>query len=145
MRARKRSLKGWFGALVDRGVLTEVAVDGEPLYARTTDLDALAAAVPTDRVRLLPAFDQYVLGPGTRDQRIIAPARRPLISKVAGWISPVVVAGGRVIGTWAAEGGTLSVQLFSEAGPADRAALNAEVAVLERVLGRRLTTSVVTV
>lgn len=142
---KKAALTSWFAALVEDGVLTEVEVDGEPLCARTADLDALSAAEPTERVRLLPAFDQYVLGPGTKDHRVIAPARRSLISKAAGWISPVVVAGGRVAGTWATDGSTLAVELFGESEPVDRSALDAEVAVLERVLGRRLTPSVVTV
>ncbi len=143
--SKKTTLRSWFGTLVENEVLTVVAVAGEPLYARTSDVDALAAAVPTGRVRLLPAFDQYVLGPGTKDDRIIAPARRSLISKAAGWISPVVVAGGRVAGTWEVDGATLAIALFGEAGPVHRAALDAETAVLERVLGRRLTSSVVTV
>lgn len=141
---RKATLTGWFATLVDDGVLTEVEVEGEPLHARTADLDALAAAAPTDRVRLLPAFDQYVLGPGTKDQHILAPARRALISKAAGWISPVVVVGGRVVGTWETDGDALAVALFDEAEPVDRRALGAEFAVLERVLGRPLTPTVVT-
>lgn len=143
--SKKKALKGWFGTMVDNGTLTVVEVDGEPLYARTADVDALAAAAPAAGVRLLPAFDQFVLGPGTKDGRIIAPARRSLISKAAGWISPVVVAGGRVAGTWGVDGDTLGVGLFSEVGPVDRTALDAEIAVLERVLGRRLTPSIITV
>ncbi len=143
--SKKATLKSWFGALMDNSTLTVVEVDGEPLYARTADVDALAAAVASDQVRLLPAFDQYVLGPGTRDHRIITPARRSLISKAAGWISPVVVAGGRVAGTWQADGDALVIELFSEADAVDRTALDAEVAVLERVTGRQFTTSVVTI
>lgn len=142
---RKATLRGWFSALEEEGVLTEVDVDGERLHARRADLDALSAAVPTKRVRLLPAFDQYVLGPGTKDHRLVAPARRPLISKAAGWISPVVVAGGRVAGTWQADGDVLTVELFGEQVPVDPAALADEIAVLGRVLGRELTSSVLTV
>ena len=126
-------------------MLTEVDVDGETLHARTADLDALVDAGPPDRVRLLPAFDQYVLGPGTKDHRVIAPARRSLISKAAGWISPVVVSGGRVVGTWEVDGTTLSIELFDEAGPVGGAVLDAEIAVLEKVLGQRLVPSVTTV
>lgn len=142
--SKKAALKSWFGTLVEHAALTVVEVDGEPLYARTADVHSLAAAAPIDRVRLLPAFDQYVLGPGTRDDRTIAPARRSLISKAAGWISPVVVAGGRVVGTWEVDR-TLVVLLFAEAGRIDRAALNAEVAMLEGVLGRQLTPSITTI
>lgn len=142
--SKKVALKSWFGALVASGVLTVVEVDGEQLYARIADVDSLAGAARTDRLRLLPAFDQYVLGPGTSDDRIIAPARRSLISKAAGWISPVVIVAGRVAGTWEVDH-TLVVQLFGEAGPVDRTALDDEIAVLEQVLDRRLTPSVSTV
>ncbi|MGQ0617547.1 MAG: winged helix DNA-binding domain-containing protein [Acidimicrobiia bacterium] len=142
---RKATLRCWFSALVSDGVLVEVEVDGERLHARSADLEALSAAAPTRRVRLLPAFDQYVLGPGTKDHRLVAPARRRLVSKAAGWISPVVVAGGRVAGTWQADGDVLTVELFGESEPVDPAALADEVAMLGRVLGRELTPSVVTV
>ena len=37
------------------------------------DLDGLLAAEPTDGLRLLPGFDQWVLGPGTDATAIIAP------------------------------------------------------------------------
>ncbi|MQA85814.1 MAG: winged helix DNA-binding domain-containing protein [Streptosporangiales bacterium] len=142
---KKATLRSWFAALAENGVLAEADVDGERLYARVADLDALSAAEPTQRVRLLPAFDQYVLGPGTKDHHVIAPARRSLISKAAGWISPVVVAGSRVAGTWQADGDALAVELFGESEPVDRSALDAEIAVLEHVLGRQLTASVGTI
>lgn len=141
----KRSLRRWFAELVEEGVLAEVRVDAEPAFARATDLDTLAAAVPTDRVRLLPAFDQWVLAPGTADPHVVPPARRALVSRAAGWISPVVIRSGCVVGTWEVDDGTLAVALFPEAGALDQDALAAEVAVLERVLGRELDVSVTTV
>lgn len=94
---RAPTLRTWFARLVEEGVLTVVDVEGEALHARTADLDDLAgAASPTACVRLLPAFDQYVLGAGTRDTHVLAPDRRAAVSRTGGWISPVVVADGRV-------------------------------------------------
>lgn len=129
--SRKAVLKSWFAALTRSGVITEVTVDGTPAYARTGDLDGIAAAEPPAGVRLLPAFDQFVLGPGTSDEQIIAPRRRAWISKAAGWISPVVVAGGRVVGVWEQKDG-VTVTLFSEAPEVSTKELTAET---DRVTG----------
>ncbi|MEJ3651398.1 winged helix DNA-binding domain-containing protein [Actinomycetes bacterium KLBMP 9759] len=142
---KKAVLRRWFADLVEAGTLTEVDVDGERLHARTADLDGLAGARPAGRVRLLPAFDQYVLGPGTGDQRIVGAARRKLISKTAGWISPVVVVDGRVAGTWAADGDALAIELFGEEPAPAPDALDAEIAVLGKALRRTLTPTVRTI
>ncbi|GID91400.1 winged helix DNA-binding domain-containing protein [Amorphoplanes digitatis] len=123
--SRKASLRGWFAALTRSGEITEVTVDGVAAYARTEDVDDIAGAGPMTGVRLLPAFDQFVLGPGTTDEHIIAPHRRALVSRAAGWISPVVVAGGRVAGVWE-QGDTFEVTLFPEAGDVSEAELAAE-------------------
>jgi hypothetical protein len=103
-----------------------VDVEGEPAYARAADVDDLATAEPFDEVRLLPAFDQFVLGPGTGDVRVIDAHRRAAISKAAGWISPVVVCRGRVAGTWSLADGALDVTLFAEAGSVPAAEIAAE-------------------
>src|SRR5439155_6792118 len=64
----KRKLRAWFSELGD--AVTEVGVGGDRAYALTEDLDELAATRPSAAVRLLPGFDQYVLGPGTGDARV---------------------------------------------------------------------------
>lgn len=133
---RKTDLRSWVAALGDR--LTAVEIEGRPAYARTEDLDDLAATSPTGTVRLLPAFDQYVLGPGTGDTAVIPASRRKEISKTAGWISPVVVYGGRVAGTWTADDGMLSVTVWKEYD-VPREKLTAEAERLGTVLGADLT------
>ncbi|HET9540089.1 MAG TPA: crosslink repair DNA glycosylase YcaQ family protein [Candidatus Limnocylindria bacterium] len=140
-RVSKRSLKGWFAALGDR--VTAVDVDSEQSYVRTEDLDELAGAKPTKALRLLPGFDQWVLGPGTDDPRIVAPARRAAVSRQAGWISPVVVLGGVVAGTWELDGPTARISWFGEAGKPQKQALGAETTRLATILGRDLAVEVV--
>ncbi|MEV0900668.1 winged helix DNA-binding domain-containing protein [Actinoplanes sp. NPDC049802] len=135
--SRKASLRKWFGDLSRSGVLTGVTVDGVAAYARTVDLDDIATAEPAPRVRLLPAFDQFVLGPGTRDEHVVAPHRRPLISKAAGWISPVVVAGGRVAGVWEQTDSGVTVTLFGEAGRVPEEDLTAEAGRIAAISGGR--------
>jgi hypothetical protein len=89
-------------------------VEGVPAMALARDLDALAAARPSEAVRLLPALDQYVLGAGTANPWIVDVSRRGAISRAGGWISPVVLAGGRVAGTCLQDGHALAVELFAE-------------------------------
>jgi hypothetical protein len=86
-------------------------------------------------VRLLPGFDQYVLSPGTADAHVVPTARRAAVSKQRGWISPVVVAGGVVGGTWELDGDRVRLAWFREAGrPPPRTTLEAEVARLSSIL-----------
>ncbi|TJZ42803.1 winged helix DNA-binding domain-containing protein [Streptomyces piniterrae] len=132
---RKAVLRGWFASLGDR--LTEVEVDGEGgAFVLSEDAEALARAKPSREVRLLAGFDQYVLGPGTGDTRLIAAGRRKAVSRTAGWISPVVVHGGRVAGVWEFTERTVEVTLFEEHGAVPRAGLEAEAAHLARCTGR---------
>jgi hypothetical protein len=63
-------IRAWAATMSDR--VAEVEVDGDRALVLSEDLDELAAARPTNAVRLLPGFDQYVLGPGTGDTRIVA-------------------------------------------------------------------------
>ena len=133
--SRKAALRGWFAGLVRDGVLAEVTVDGQTGYARAADVAEIAAAEPLEGVRLLPAFDQYVLGPGTKDAMVIAPGRRAAISRTAGWIAPVVVAGGRVAGTWELNGAQLNVALFPEAPTVTVPDLEAEAGWIEALTG----------
>ena len=125
----KAALRRWFAELGD-GV-AQVDVDGTTAYLRAEDVDDVAAAKPSTAVRLLPGFDQYVLGPGTSDPNVVPPAHRADVSRAAGWISPVVVSRGRVAGTWNADG-DIAVDLFEEPVPA--AALAAEVGRVQRLI-----------
>jgi hypothetical protein len=125
----KKVLRSWFAELSSEGLLVEVTVEGERLWARAADVDELAAARPEPVTRLLPAFDQYVLGPGTKDPHLLDPRHRGAVSRAAGWIAPVVVHAGRVVGTWEADG-AVRVSLFAEAPPLDDAVLAAEAAHL---------------
>lgn len=136
----KRRLRAWFDALGDR--LAEVEVEGQRVHVLAEHLDELAAAKPTSSVRLLPGFDQYVLGPGTADGHVVPAARRAAVSKQSGWISPVVVAGGIVKGTWELDGDQVRVGWFKEAGKPPRSQITAEVERLSSILDRDLRSEV---
>jgi hypothetical protein len=135
---RKPLLRSWFAAVDDR--LVTVDVEGTRAHLLADDLDELLATEPAAPdagapVRLLGAFDQYVLGAGTAAPEIIAPHRRQAISRAGGWIAPVVVAGGRVAGTWELDGdGAVEVDLFDDGEPVDPAGLAAAVERVRSVL-----------
>lgn len=135
--SKKARLRSWFTDLGDE--LATVEVDDQRLYLRAEDVDDLAATEPTtaDTVRLLPAFDQYVLGPGTNAAEVVPAQHRGDVSRTGGWISPVVVAAGRVVGVWEVKDDAVDVRLFDDTeSPPSPKALDAEV---ERVaqLARR--------
>jgi hypothetical protein len=88
--------RGW-RAVAHR--LVEVRGPNEPLWTlRSAPLAGAAAGL----VRLLPNFDEYLLG--WKDRTFaVAPDRLRAINAGAGWLHPVVLADGRAVGTWKGE------------------------------------------
>jgi len=142
-RISARQLRAWFAAVGDR--LAEIAVDGDPALLLAEDQDELAATKASAGVRLLPGFDQYVMGPGTEDGHVVPAARRSAVSRQSGWIAPVVVLGGVVHGTWELDGDIARIAWFREQGTPPRDALEEEVARLSTILDRPLGTKVGTI
>jgi hypothetical protein len=140
--SRAADVRRWFDAAADE--LVTVVVEGERCYALSADLEALKATGPSRAVRLLAGFDQYLLGPGTSDERIIPKARRREVSKTAGWISPVVLERGRVAGVWSIDGDRLRVSIFRESGVTDAGAIHTEGERVGRAIGRELSVSIET-
>ena len=122
--ARRRARRG------RRGRRTSL----DPRRARRRD----GRTKPTAAVRLLPGFDQFVLGPGTKDGHVTPAARRADVSRTAGWISPVVVVGGVVCGTWELDGTDVRIAWFKEAGRVPRRGIADEVGSLSTLLGADL-------
>jgi hypothetical protein len=101
--------RGWLASVRDE--LSEVDVDGLSCLALTADLDELRETKPSREVRLLPGFDQYVIAVN----RTLLPAEhKAKVSRTSGWISPVVLLGGRVAGVWSVDGGKLQVDEFEK-------------------------------
>jgi hypothetical protein len=130
--AGRKRIQSWIAGFGDR--LAPVDIEGERAYVLRADLAELTEAPATRTVRLLPGYDQWVLGPGSADAQVVPPARRALVSRQAN----LVVAGGVVSGTWSLTGDRLVTGWFAEAGPAPREALAQEVARLATILGRPL-------
>jgi DNA glycosylase AlkZ-like len=134
--AGRRRLRHAFRDLGDR--LAKVEVAGEPAFVLAEHLDEVASIKPTKALRLLPGFDQYVLGPGTTDGHVVPAGRRSAVSKQSGWIAPVVLWRGAVAGTWEVDGDRVRVAWFTESGRPPRGTLHAEVGRLSEILGRDL-------
>ncbi len=130
--AGRKRLESWLTDLRKR--LVEVEVAGESAYVLEDDVDELMAARPTTSVRLLPGHDQWVMGPGTKDEHVVPRARRTPVTRKAN----LVVAGGVVSGTWSATPGEIQVTWFGENGKPPLNALEEEVAGLSSVLERPL-------
>ncbi|WP_217616471.1 crosslink repair DNA glycosylase YcaQ family protein [Cellulomonas sp. GbtcB1] len=137
--AGRRRVERWTDEAL-RDAAAEVPVDGEPALLLREHVAEVEATEPTGAVTLLAGHDQWVLGPGTADTRVVPAARRPGVTRGAA----LVLHGGVVAGTWAARPGAVEVTWFPEAGAPPADALEAEAARLGDLLGHpgelRLTT-----
>ncbi|MFB9322370.1 winged helix DNA-binding domain-containing protein [Cryptosporangium minutisporangium] len=131
-------LRRWFADLGD--VLTEVDVDGRQAYVLTEHADELSAAPESAGVRLLGDFDQYVLGPGTDDETLLRKENRAAVSRTAGWISPIVVVNGRIVGVWEVVDQEVVVTPFPDSDPLPPDQLEREAAHVARAKGLSLLT-----
>jgi Winged helix DNA-binding domain len=126
---------GWRGAAPKRLLrevedeLAEVELDGGPAWLLASDLPALRKATAPKSVRLLPAFDPYVVGFRPRDL-LVDPEHAPRIFRPQAWFSPVVLVNGRAAGIWERErrGRRLEIRLepFGPLSAATRRALAEE-------------------
>jgi DNA glycosylase AlkZ-like len=130
--AGRKRIQAWIAAFGDR--LAEVEIEGESAYVLREDFEGLAATPATTATRLLPAYDQWVLGPGTADAHVVPPRRRTVVSRGAN----LVIVGGVVAGTWSLTDDQVVAAWFVEAGPPAQEALAEEVSRLAGILDRPL-------
>jgi len=118
--------------------LVEVAVEGRRALALASDAGALETATTDGPARLLAGFDPYVVGFFPRDG-LVEPEFLARVSRTAGWISPVVLAGGRPIGVWEHKlrRGTMEIRVepFGRLSTARRRELDADAERLAAALG----------
>lgn len=118
--------------------VTPVDLEGARAYL----LAGAARSVADARsVRLLPAFDPYVVG-APRSGGLFAAAHKARIYRPQGWLSPVLLVDGHVEGVWRHErkNGRLEVQIepFARQPPRVRAGAVEEAERLAAFLGSRL-------
>jgi hypothetical protein len=136
--AGRRRLDGWIADLTDDRVV-EIQVDGSPMLHLREHLTSLDAAEPEpEAVTLLAGYDQWVLGPGTSDHRIVPAGRRQVVTRGAN----VVLRAGQVAATWKIDREGLAVSWFVEAGRPPRAEIEIEAERLSGLLNRDLTVTI---
>ncbi|HEX7148946.1 MAG TPA: crosslink repair DNA glycosylase YcaQ family protein, partial [Actinomycetota bacterium] len=86
-------------------------------------------------VRLLPAFDQYVVTATRHAERLMPGPFKARVYRPQGWLSPVLLVGGRMEGVWRHEVKGRRVQVTVEpfAGPLPAWARRAAEAEAERL------------
>ena len=99
----------------------------------------------TQQVRLLPAFDTYLLGYRRRDLAV-PPALQRRLQRGGGWLHPAVIVNGRAVGAWSLHmsggRGLVHVELVGKVRDEVRAGVEVEVADIGRFLERSLTVEI---
>ena len=90
--------------------VARVEVEGMAAYALAADLPGLAeaggrgkavgAGAGSRTVRLLPAFDQYVITATLHAERLMPGPFKARVYRPQGWLSPVLLVEGRMEGVW---------------------------------------------
>jgi hypothetical protein len=120
----------------------QVDVEGTAAWVLATDVDALAAAEPVETVRLLPAFDQYVVTATRQAEHFLPGPYADRVYRPQGWLSPVLLVDGCMAGVWSheAKGDRLivTVEPFGTLSRRVEDALAVEAERLAAYLGRDL-------
>lgn len=83
-----------------RDELIEVSVEGIQAFIPREYLRELESAkLPGPVVRLLPNFDPYMLAHADKDH-LVQPRYYKRVYRSQGWLSPVILVDGRVVGIW---------------------------------------------
>lgn len=80
--------------------VTQVEVEGTSGWMLTRDVPQITAAAAPASVRLLPAFDQYVIAVARQAEQVMPGPFRERIYRPQGWLSPVLLVNGRMEGVW---------------------------------------------
>jgi len=99
----------WGGSRTARGArmlaalgeeAVEVDVEGQRAWVLARDVRELACAESPRAARLLPAFDPWVVGASRGAAALLEPRHKARVYRGQGWISPVVLVNGRMVGVW---------------------------------------------
>ena len=119
--------------------VAEVDVEGMPMWMLAADVDDASRTEPTGTVRLLPAFDQYVVASTRQADHLLPGPLRARVYRPQGWLSPVLLVDGQMAGVWKHErkGARLTVTIdpFTKLPKGTIKAAEAEAAALGRFLG----------
>lgn len=128
--ARREDFANWWGEsaaqaqkLLESLDPAEVELDGACAYLLPADVREAARVPSSGAVRLLPAFDPYVIG-APRCGGLFPLQHKARIYRPQGWVSPVLLVDGRVEGVWRSErkrGLSVRIEPFAKLSAAVRA------------------------
>src|ERR671916_651525 len=150
--ATREEFARWFGTAsparagrLIEGLGEEVAsveIEGSQAWMLAEHLPELEATEPSGVVRLLPAFDHYVVAAPRNREAVLPEALKRRVYRSQGWLSPVLLVDGRMDGVWRHErkGGRLIVDIepFAKQPEWVRRATEEEAEQLSRFLGGEL-------
>ncbi|MBZ5609175.1 MAG: winged helix DNA-binding domain-containing protein [Acidobacteriia bacterium] len=88
----------WIASLGEE--VTPVDVEGVQAWMLAVDARRVRELPPLRSVRLLPGFDQYVVAASHHAEHLLPGDFRRRVYRPQGWISPVLLVNGRMLGTW---------------------------------------------
>jgi len=99
----------WIASLGEE--VSPVELDGAQAWMLASHAGQVRELPPSRSVRLLPAFDQYVVGASWHAEHLLPGDFRRRVYRLQGWISPVLLVNGRMEGIWRHEvkGGRVEV------------------------------------
>lgn len=118
--------------------IVDVTIDGRPAWVLAKDLADIRSSEESHTLRLLPGFDPYVVTAGRDVEYIVSAAEKSKVYKFAGWFAPVVLVGGRVVGTWSHKAGKrlkITVDPFRKLNRAQLRSLDTEAGRIAALLG----------
>src|ERR687895_529954 len=150
--ATREKFARWFGmsSPAQSGRLIEsldeevapVEVEGSHAWMLAEHIPEAEKAEPSGVVRLLPAFDHYVVAAPRNREAVLPEVLKRRVYRPQGWLSPVVVVDGRMEGLWRHErkGDRLVVEIepFTKQPEWVRRAAEEEAERLPRLLGGEL-------
>ncbi len=122
--------------------VASVEIEGSRAWMLAEHLPEVEVAEPSGVVRLLPAFDHYVVA-APRDREAVLPeALKSRVYRPQGWLSPVLLVDGRMAGLWRHERKRnqliVEVEPFAEQPGWVRRGAEEEAEQLARFLGGEL-------
>jgi uncharacterized protein YcaQ len=150
--ATREDLSRWWGGLSPARAgrliagmgdeVVEVDVEGKRAWMLAKHVAGVRRVKPTGSVRLIPAFDPYVIGATRHAERLMTGPNRERVYRPQAWISPVLLVDGRMDGVWRHErkGRKLLVTIdpFGKVASGVRGAVEKEAERLRTFLGGEL-------
>ena len=129
--AGRRRIADWIDGLGDEAVV--LSIEGVEAFCLAEHVDGVLTAEVSDAVVLVPGADQWILGAGTSDTRIVPSRHRSLATRGAN----LILIGGRASGTWKLTGEQIHLT-WLDGATASPVSLSAAVERLAVASGRQL-------